>query len=324
MRLADRSSRETWAGVAFASPWLVGFLLLFAWPFAISLYWSFCHFDLLNPPQPAGLENYRRLWQELRAGQGFGLALFNTVYTVLISVPLSVALGVILATWLSYDVPGRGFLRTVIFLPSMIPVVAASVLWLWLLNPADGWINGFLGWFGLPPQNWLTQSRSALSPDSLQLLVNQPPGSWKLAGSKDGLILMTLWGIGNYVVIYLAALGDVPRSLYEAASLDGASALRRWWHVTLPMLSPVILFQLVVGIIRGVQTFTSVYLLSEGTGAPASSLLTLSLQLFLAAFEDLQVGYASAIAWCLFVILAVSTWLLFRTSSAWVHYRTST
>lgn len=323
MSSTGKFNRETLAGLAFASPWLVGFTLLFAWPFAISLYWSFCHFDLLNPPQPAGLSNYLRLWSELRTGQGFGLALFNTAYTVLISVPLSILLGVVLATWLLYDIPGRGLLRSIIYLPAMLPVVAASVLWLWLLNPSDGWVNGILSWFGLPPQNWLTQPRSALSPETARLAIQGSPEVAKLFGSKDGLILMTLWGVGNYVVIYLAALGDVPKSLYEAASLDGANAWRRWCHVTLPMLSPVILFQLVVGIIRGVQTFTSVYLLSEGTGQPAGSLLTVSLQLFLAAFEDLQVGYASAIAWCLFVILAGATWLLFRTSSAWVHYRTN-
>lgn len=324
MLVAPPLSRETTAGLAFASPWLLGLLVLFAWPFAISLYWSFCHFDLINPPEPAGWANYQRIGRELWVGQGFGLALFNTSYTILISVPLSILLGLVLATWLSYDLPGRSLFRAIIFLPSMVPVVAASVLWLWLLNPSDGWLNAALSWIGLPPQNWLTQSRSAFSSESLQRLVSDSPANWKLAGSKDGLVLMTLWGVGNYVVIYLAAMGDVPRSLYEAAALDGASPWRRWWHVTIPMLSPVILFQLVVGIIRGVQTFTNVYLLSEGTGQPAGSLLTLSLQLFLSAFEDLQVGYASAIAWCLFVILAAATWALFRTSSAWVHYRTNT
>jgi multiple sugar transport system permease protein len=258
MLIAPQLSRETRAGFLFASPWLLGLLILFAWPFAISLYWSFCHFDLINPPEPAGWANYQRIGRELWTGQGFGLALFNTAYTILVSVPLSILLGVVLATWLSYDLPGRGLFRAVIFLPSIVPVVAASVLWLWLLNPSDGWLNAGLGWIGLPPQNWLTQSRSALSPESVQRLFTEPPANWKLAGSKDGLVLMTLWGVGNYVVIYLAAMGDIPRSLYEAAALDGAGAWRRWLHVTLPMLSPVILFQLVVGVIRGVQTFTNV------------------------------------------------------------------
>lgn len=288
------------------------------------MYWSFCQFDLIQPPVWSGTENYQRIGQEIWTGRGAGLALINTAYYILISVPLSIVLGLILASWLAFDLPGRGIYRTLIFLPSMVPVVAASVLWLWLLHPTHGWCNMVLSGLGLPPQNWLNQSRSLVSFESMQMMVTQPPRNWYLAGSKDGLILMTLWGVGNYVVIYLAAIGDVPRSMYEAAALDGASRWRQWWHVTLPMLSPVILFQLVVGIIRGVQTFTSVYLLSEGTGRPAGSLLTISLQLFLAAFEDLQVGYASAIAWVLFVVLATATVVLFRVSSDWVHYRTAT
>ncbi|MFO0526632.1 MAG: carbohydrate ABC transporter permease, partial [Planctomycetota bacterium] len=136
MLVAPPLNRETSAGLAFASPWLLGLLVLFAWPFAISLYWSFCHFDLINPPEPAGWANYQRIGRELWAGQGFGLALINTAYTILISVPLSILLGLVLATWLSYDLPGRGLFRAIIFLPSMVPVVAASVLWLWLLNPS--------------------------------------------------------------------------------------------------------------------------------------------------------------------------------------------
>ncbi|MFN9342740.1 MAG: carbohydrate ABC transporter permease, partial [Planctomycetota bacterium] len=128
MLVAPPLNRETSAGLAFASPWLLGLLVLFAWPFAISLYWSFCHYDLIHPPEPAGWANYQRIGRELWAGQGFGLALINTAYTILISVPLSILLGLVLATWLSYDLPGRGLFRAIIFLPSMVPVVAASVL----------------------------------------------------------------------------------------------------------------------------------------------------------------------------------------------------
>ena len=200
--------------------------------------------------------------------------------------------------------------------------MAASVLWVWLLDPADGFVNYVLSWVGLGDQNWFNQARSAASPETLTMLSSWSSGSpLRLFGSKDALILMTLWGVGNFMVIYLAALTDVPVALYEAAEIDGASWWRRLIHVTLPMLSPVIFFNLVVGLIRGVQTFTSVYVFSEGTGSPGDSLMMVSLKLFLSAFEDLQMGYTSAIAWILFVIILMVTAALFRTSKYWVHYR---
>jgi multiple sugar transport system permease protein len=200
-------------------------------------------------------------------------------------------------------------------------VVAVSILWLWIMDPQRGWANWLLEGLGLPPQNWLTQSRSLFSPESLALAANEPLGNWQLAGAKDALILLTLWGVGNYMVIYLAAIKDVPAALYEAAKIDGAGPIRRFWTITLPMLSPVLFFHLVIGLIRGVQTFTSVYVLSEGTGEPGGSLMMISLQLFKSAFADLQVGYASAMAWIVLVILAGITYWLFQSSRHWVHYR---
>lgn len=310
------------AGWLFCFPWIAGFLLLFAWPFAASLYWSLCRFDLINPPTWVGLENYRRLLSEVGTDQGFGLALSNTMYYSAISVPLSVAMGVVLAVLLSANVRGQSVFRTLVFLPSVIPVVAASVLWLWLLDPDSGMINYCLGCLGFPNQNWLNQARSAFSAEGLSVVANSLDGQpLKLFGSKDALVLMTLWGVGNFVVIYLAAISDIPTALYEAAEIDGASSLRKFWHVTLPMLSPVIFFNLVMGLIRSVQTFASIYVLSEGTGQPGGSLMMLSLKLFLAAFDDFEMGYASAMAWLLFVALLICTAALFRTSRYWVHYR---
>ena len=311
-------------GALFVSPWLVGFGLLFVWPFLASLYWSFCKFDLINPPEFVGLENYQRLARELKTGEGFGLALSNTVYYSLLSVPLSVAMGVGLAALLSAKLKGQAIFRTLVFLPSIIPVVAASVLWLWLLDPQTGMINYLLSWAGADGQNWLSQSRSAVSSDGFGVLTNWFDGQpLKLMGSKDALVLMTVWGVGNFVVIYLAAISDIPGSLYEAAEIDGAGIWRKFWHVTVPMLSPVIFFNLVMGLIRSVQTFASVYVLSEGTGQPGGSLTTLSMQLFLSAFADFEMGYASAIAWVLFVMLLMATWGLFRSSRQWVHFRAS-
>lgn len=321
--MASQSERNNQlAGWLFCSPWVVGFVFLFLWPFAASLYWSLCRFDLINPPEWIGVENYQNLVAEIREGRGFGVALANTTYYCLISVPLSVVVGIGLALLLNLKVRGQAIYRTLVYLPSVIPIVAASVLWIWLLDPTDGIVNYLLSWVGLGGQNWLNQARSAATPESLTVVSQWSSGQpLRLFGSKDALILMTLWSVGNFMVIYLAALSDVPKPLYEAAEIDGAGPWRRFLHVTIPMLSPVIFFNLVIGLIRGVQTFTPVYIFSEGTGSPGDSLMMVSLKLFLSAFEDLQMGYASAIAWILFVIVLLITTLLFRTSKYWVHYR---
>jgi multiple sugar transport system permease protein len=300
-------------GILFASPWLIGFLLLFAYPFAASLYWSFCRYDLLSPPEFIGAANYQRLGAELFAGERFGLAIWNTCYYALLSVPLSIALGIGLATMLSWQIRGQALYRTIFFLPSVMPVVASSVLWMWLLDPRDGIVNYVLSWVGIDNQLWFRGASEAL----------MSPG-WFDFGSKDALVLMSLWGVGNFMVIYLAAIGDIPKQLFEAAELDGAGSLRRFWHVTIPMLSPVIFFNLVMGVIQSVQAFTQIYLVSEGTGEPAGWSLVLSLHLFLSAFQDLDMGYASAMAWILFVVLLVATITLFRTSRHWVHYQGAT
>jgi len=320
--LSRRSSPSWIAGVGFTSPWLLGFALMFAWPFAASLYWSFCQFDIITPPKFVGLDNYRRLSAEIAGGRGAGKALLNTIYYSMLSVPLSVVLGVLLAVLLSVKVRGQAFFRTLIFLPSVIPIVASSVLWVWMLEPEGGLINMLISIVGIPPQNWLNQARPAVGVAGMAQIGNWISGGpLLLMGSKDALVLMTLWGVGNFVVIYLAAISDIPNSLYEAASIDGASGFRKLLHVTIPMLSPVIFFNLVMGLIRSVQTFTSIYVMSEGTGQPGESLMTVSLRLFISAFADFEMGYASAIAWIMFVGLMLCTVLLFRTSRQWVHYR---
>lgn len=307
-----RAFRSWWAGVGFASPWLVGLLALFVYPFLVSLYWSFCQYDLINPPRWIGLRNYRQLGEELATGTGIADALWNTGYYALISVPLSIVLGVSLAALLSSNVRGLPVFRTLFYLPSVIPVVASSILWMWLLNPTDGLVNSALGWLGLPRPEWFASPTEALSPVAWYHGQAMP-------GSKDALILMSLWGMGNFMVIYLAAIGDIPKSLYEAARIDGAGPLRRFWSVTLPLLTPIIFFNLVMGLIQSVQAFTQIYIISEGRGAPADSTLVLSLHLFLSAFQHLDMGYASAVAWLLFALLAVATWGLFTTSRRWVY-----
>jgi multiple sugar transport system permease protein len=313
------SRRQPLAGLLFVSPWLIGLALLVVFPFAASLVWSFCRYDLLSPPQFIGTENYQRLAREILSGEDFGQAIWNTAYYALLAVPLSIALGVTLAVMLSWRVRGQAVYRTIFFLPSVVPAVAASALWLWLLDPAHGLVNHLLQSVGLPGQLWFKgTSEGALSLPAT--LFDGRPGVSLAFGSKDALVLMSLWGVGNFMIIYLAAIGDIPRELYEAAEIDGAGPLRRFRHLTLPLLTPVIFFNLVMGLIQSVQAFTQAYIVSEGTGQPAGSTLMLSLHLFLAAFQDLEMGYASAMAWILFAILAVCTAALFRTSRRWVHY----
>lgn len=301
------SRRAPLAGYLFISPWLLGFAALVAYPFAASLYWSLCRFDLLSPPRFVGGENYQRLAEEMWSREDFGLALWNTFYYAMLSVPLSIVLGISLAVMLSWRIRGQAVYRTIFFLPSVVPVVATSALWLWLLDPAHGLVNHLLTSAGLPAQSWFKGTGEA----ALSLRF----------GSKDALVLMSLWGVGNFMIIYLSAIGDIPRELYEAAELDGAGPLRRFRHVTLPLLTPVIFFNLVMGLIQSVQAFTQVYIVSEGTGRPDGSTLLLSLYLFLSAFQHLEMGYASAMAWILFVVLVIVTAALFRSSRGWVHYR---
>jgi len=305
--------RQTLVGLGFMAPWIVGFLLLVVYPFAMSLYWSFCDYDLLSAPTFVGGKHYSRLAEELAAGEGFGRVLWNTAYYAGISVPLSIALGLSLAVVLSWRVRGQAIWRTLVFLPSVVPVVAMAILWRWLLDPQAGPVNALVSLTGLPQPGWFHDYREAA----------WLPG-WFTGdagfGSKDALILMSLWGVGNFMVIYLAALGDVPQRLHEAAALDGAGRLARFRHVTLPILSPVIFFNLTMGLIQAVQTFTQIYIVSEGTGEPERSTLMLSLHLFLSAFQDLNMGYASAMAWMLFLVLSGITVLLFRSARWWVYY----
>ena len=306
--------RQLITGFLMVSPWLIGFFALTVYPFLASFYWSFCRYDLLSEPKWVGTGNYQRLATELVNGGTFAQALGNTAYFAVGSVTLSVVFGVALAVMLSWQVRGRVVYRTLCYLPAVVPTVAAAVLWIWLLDPQQGLVNAVFERIHLPGQGWF-QSTSAAA----------WPAAWpddhagRIFGSKDGLLLMSLWGLGNLLVIYLAAIADIPQQLYEAAELDGAGRARQFWHVTLPMLTPVIFFNVVMGLIQSVQAFTQIYIVSDGQGDPAGSTLTLSLHLFLTAFKDLDMGYASAMAWVLFVLVMLVTIWLFRTSKHWVH-----
>ncbi len=229
--MARRIRKQELAGWWFVSPWVLGFLLFCLYPFAVSLWWSLCRYDLLSPPEYVGAANYLRLVEELRAGEGVGRALWNTAYYGCLAVPLSIVVGIFLAVVLSWQVRGQAIYRTVCFLPSVVPVVASSILWIWLLDPRQGLVNHLLGWVGIPGPQWLNDSREAAW---LPAWFHGTGGF----GSKDALILMAVWAVGNFMVIYLAAIGDVPATLHEAAELDGAGRGRRFWHITLPFLDP--------------------------------------------------------------------------------------
>jgi multiple sugar transport system permease protein len=203
-----------------------------------------------------------------------------------------------IALLMNQKLKGMSFYRTVFYLPSITPIVATSILWMWLLNPEMGLVNTLLAKVGVQGPGWL------VSPN------------W----SKPALILMGLWGAGGGMVIYLAGLQDVPQQLYEAASLDGAGRLAQFRHVTLPMLSPVILFNLIMGLIGAFQSFTQVYVVTKGTGGPQDSTLFYSLHLFNSAFLDFRMGYSCAMAWVLFVITLVCAFFVFRSSARWVYY----
>lgn len=287
--------RDLRNGLLFAAPWLVHLTVLIAYPIAASFYYSLCSYDALRPPRFIGLENYRLLFTE---DPLFWKSLWNTLYMVGVGLPVGMLVSLGIALLMNQKLKGMAFYRTLYYLPSITPVVATSILWFWLLNPQIGLVNSLLERIGVPGPGWLA------SPD------------W----SKPALILMGLWGAGGSMVIYLAGLQDVPQQLYEAASLDGAGKLGQFRHVTLPMLSPVILFNLIMGLIGGFQYFTQVYVVTKGTGNPQASTLVYALHLFNSAFVDFRMGYACAMAWILFLITLGCALLVFRSSARWVYY----
>lgn len=291
--MTRRGARQTFVGLAFLSPWIAGFLLFTAVPVALSFYYSLCDFTLLQEPVFIGVENYTNLL----ADEVFWKALFNTLYYAAMALPGGLLVSLGLAMLLNVRMPGQAMWRTIIFLPSLVPVVASAVLWMWLFNAKLGLINALLARVGITGPGWLTDVRWAM----------------------PALALMSLWGVGHAVVIYLAGLQDVPRELYEAAEIDGAGVWRRVWNVTLPMLSPVIFFNLVMAIIGTLQVFDVPYIMTQG--GPARSTYFITMYLYDNAFVYLQMGYASAMAWIMLLIVLGLTGVAFWSSRRWVHYQ---
>jgi len=291
--------RSVSRGLLFASPWIIGFLVFQLIPILASAYYSLTNFNLFQDPQFVGLHNYQRMASD----ELFWKSLFNTVYLTAVGVPISLAAALVAALALNMRVPGQWFFRTIVFLPTVVPVVAATYIWRWLLNAQYGYVNEALGTFHLGQPLWLDDA------------------IW----TKPALILMSLWVTGSAMIVFLAALKDVPEVYYEAATVDGAGAWSKFRHVTLPLISPVILFETIIAGIFTLQYFTQAYLLSQtrfngASGGPDNSLLVYGLYLFQQAFVNLNMGYASAMAWVLLFVALIGTLVLLRLSRDRVFY----
>ena len=296
--------------LAFMSPWLVGFTVFFGYPLIATVYLSFTHYDLLQPSRWVGLANYKYL---LNDDKQIWPAVSNTLWLVVIAVPLKVMFAFGIATMLTRARSGIGIFRTIFYLPALAPPVAATLAFVYILNPATGPINTVLGHLGIQGPLWF----------------NDP------AWSKPSLVLLSMWGIGTFMIIFLAGILDVPRHLYESADLDGASPFQKLRWVTLPSISPVILFSVVLGVIYGLQYFTQAWVAASIAGGNASqagaisslelgypegSTLFYPVLLYYHGFKYFNMGYASALAVLLLGVSFAVTLVIIRNSRRWVHY----
>lgn len=290
--MSGRERRHLIMGLLFTMPWIVGFLAFSVYPLLMSVYYSLTVYDGLRPPLFIGLGNYVEMAHDPVFINGLGNTIFYTVFAV----PGGVVVGLGLALLLNQKLPLRSGLRTVFYLPSVVPQFVSAMVWLWIYNKQYGLFNSILYSMGMPGAPWLA------SP------------TW----SKPSLIIMSLWASGTAMVIFLAALQDVPRELYEAARIDGATAVREFFNITIPMVTPAILFTLLIGLIGALQYFTPAWIMTRG--GPVRSTEFYGLLLYQYAFVFFRMGYASAMAWLLFFVTVTVAVLVFRTSARWVYY----
>lgn len=291
--------REAVDGYLFILPWIVGFLVFTAGPMVASMVLVFVDWDLLTPPTWTGLDNLVRLTTD----NLIGVSLYNTAYYTFISVPGRLVVALAGAMLLNSHVRGLSFFRTAFYLPSVLPLVASAILWMWMYNPQVGLFNQGLQALGFNRLGWL----------------------WDPALSKPSLILISLWTTGNVMIIFLAGLQSIPSGLYEAAEIDGAGWWAKFRHVTLPMLSPVLLFNAVMGVIYSFQVFGIVVLMTGtsgggSAGGPNNTTLMSVVYLYRVAFEQFKMGYGSAVAWLLFFVILIFTLIQWRLSDRWVYY----
>ena len=293
-RMKPRIESQTLWGYLFVGPAIFGFLAFFLAPMGFSLYMSFHSWDMIGTPVFVGFQNFIDMFTLSHAL--VPQAIRVTLYFTLLTVPSVTILSLFLAMLLNTKIKGISVFRTIYYIPSIVPAIAASALWLFLLNPMFGFFNQVLRFFGLPPSNWLHDPNMVI----------------------PALSVMAVWGAGNTVIIYLAGLQGIPTHLYEAATVDGASGFRKFINVTVPMISPVIFFNMIMAIIGSMQTFTQAFVMTAG--GPNNASLFYALLIYRTAFTNLQMGYASAMAWFFFVIVAVLTITAFKISKFWVYH----
>ena len=292
-KLPSRMVWQEWLeGYLFASPFIIGFLVFIGYPMAYAIWLSFQRWNLLGEPQFIGFANYIKMFTSERANW----SLFVSGYYTVFAVPLQIIIAFLLALALTQKLRFRDLYRSGFYLPIIIPLVAWSVVWQRVLHPEFGILNSVLGWFGIPPQAWL------FDPDL----------------AMPAFIFMSLWMIGRMMVIFIAGLGNIPPTLMEAASLDGANAWRRLWHVTVPLMSPLIFFNAVMGIINSFQTFIPAKIMTDG--GPENATLFAVLNIYNEGFKFFNMGYAAALAWEFFIIVMLFTGVQFYMSKRWVYY----
>nr|WP_312886125.1 sugar ABC transporter permease [Bacillus sp. NTK034] len=295
-RRMSRQTRENIFGYLFISPWIIGFLGLTLGPLLFSLFASFTDYNITSRMNFIGLDNFKRMFT---IDDLFKTSLWNTLYYVLFSVPLTTAGAIFLSVLLNQKVRGMKFFRTLYYLPAILSGVAVYFLWMQLLSPSTGLVNTFLAWLGIEGPAWL------FDPE------------W----TKPALLLMKMWSVGGGMLLYLASLQGVSASLYEAADLDGAGVMQKFFYITLPMISPIIFFDVLTSTIGAFQIFQEAYVMTEnGSGGPGNSLLFYNLHMWNNAFEVFDMGYASAMAWLLFIVVMVLTIINMKLGKKWVHY----
>lgn len=292
MRMTRGEKHNFWLGLLFVSPWIIGFLVFLAYPIVSSAYLSLTDFTGFGTPNFVGLENYQRMFQD----EIFYKALQNTLYYTVLAIPIGVVVALILAFAMNQALPEIGLYRTILYLPSILPAFAVSFIFIWLLNPKFGLVNLFLGMFGVPTIDWFGDPE------------------W----SKFAIVLLAQVGAGGNALIFLAGLRGIPKTLYEAADMDGATPWHKFRFITLPLLTPVILYNIITGLSGGLQVFESAYITTGG--GPADSTLFYVFYLYNNAFRYGQMGYASALSWFLFIVSVLLAVLLFWWSKRWVNY----
>ncbi len=284
--------REWTAGYLFASPFIIGFLVFTAFPMVYSIWLAFHRWDLITPPRFIGFDNFIRMFKDPLAN----LSLYNSGYYTLFAVPIQLVISFVLALALTQNIKFRDLYRAGFYLPIIVPLVASAVVWQRVFHPEFGILNEILGWFGIQPLSWLFKPELA----------------------KPAFILMSFWMIGRQMVIFIAGLGNIPETLYEAASLDGAGALTRLFKITIPMMTPLIFYNMIIAIVNSFQTFIPALIMTDG--GPENATLFAVLNIYRQGFNYFNMGYASALAWELFVIIVGFTIAQFYISQRWVFY----